>query len=95
MDDGKYCVYILTNRDNKVLYIGFTGNLKERIYQHKTGLVKGFTEKYNVNRLVYFEHFNNIDDAKRREKAMKKWRRSWKEELISKSNPSWAEVLIH
>jgi putative endonuclease len=89
-----YTVYILTNYKKTVLYIGFTGNLPERIAQHKSGQVEGFTKKYSVNSLIYFEQFNDITEAKVRERALKKWKRAWKEELINKSNPEWNEVLI-
>jgi len=67
-----YHVYILTNKNKTVLYIGFTGNLKQRIEQHKSFEIDGFTKKYNLNKLIYVEEFENIDDAKAREKAMKK-----------------------
>lgn len=89
-----YHVYILTNKSKTVLYTGFTGNLSERIAQHKAGEVKGFTKKYNVNSLIYYETFDDIESAKQREKALKKWNRAWKENLINKSNPNWDEVLI-
>lgn len=89
-----YYVYFLTNKNKTVLYTGFTGNLIERIQQHKTGEVKGFTKKYNVNTLVYYEDFKNVHEAKAREKAIKKWNRAWKDELIEQSNPNWDEVII-
>lgn len=90
----KYHIYILTNFNKTVLYIGLTGDLANRINQHKSFEVDGFTKKYKTDRLIYFEEFENIMDAKRREKAMKKWKRSWKEELINQSNPNWDEVII-
>ncbi len=89
-----YYVYFLTNKNKTVLYTGFTGNLVERTAQHKAGQVKGFTKTYNVNLLIYYEEFENVSDAKAREKAVKKWNRAWKEELINASNPDWNEVLI-
>lgn len=89
-----YYVYILTNFKKTVLYIGFTGNLEERITQHKSGQVEGFTKRYNVNSLIYFEEFDDINDAKARERALKAWKRAWKEELINASNPEWDEVVI-
>lgn len=89
-----YFVYILTNFKKNVLYIGFTGNLIERVAQHKAGQVEGFTKKYNLNSLIYFEQFDDINDAKARERALKKWKRAWKEELIGKTNPDWEEILI-
>jgi putative endonuclease len=67
----QYCVYITTNRENKVLYIGVTSNLPKRIYEHKNKLIEGFTEKYNVDKLVYFEQTENVQSALRREKQLK------------------------
>ncbi len=90
----RYYVYILSNFKKTVLYIGFTGNLQERVQQHKSGQIEGFTKRYNVNILIYYEEFLDVNEAKTREKAMKKWKRVWKEELIEKSNPDWDEVLI-
>ncbi len=92
--EKKYWVYIMTNFHRTVLYIGFTGNLIVRTAQHKSGEVPGFTKTYKVNQLVYFEVFDRVEDAKKREKALKKWNRAWKEELITKANPSWEEVVI-
>jgi putative endonuclease len=90
----KYYVYILTNFKKTVLYIGFSGNLTERLYQHKVGIIEGFTKKYKTDILVYYEEFEDVREAKAREKSMKKWNRAWKEELINKSNPGWDEILI-
>ena len=87
-----YYVYIITNKTDKVLYIGVTNNLERRIYEHKNKTVPGFTQKYNINKLLYFEHFENINDAIHREKQLKKWNRKWKEELINKDNPKWNEL---
>ncbi len=87
-----YYVYILTNKNDTVLYIGVTNNLKRRIYEHKNKVIPGFTKKYNVNKLVYFEHFKNINDAIQREKQLKKWNRSWKNDLINKTNPKWIDL---
>lgn len=91
---NKYYVYILTNFKKTVLYIGFTGDLASRIYQHKAAQVEGFSKRYNVNKLIYYEVFDDIIEAKSRERAMKKWKRAWKEELINKSNPDWDEILV-
>jgi putative endonuclease len=88
----QYCVYILTNKNNKVLYIGVTGNLKRRITEHKNKTFKGFTEKYNCDKLVYFEQTENIMSALEREKQLKKWRREKKVWLIEKNNPNWKEL---
>lgn len=89
-----YYVYILTNYKKTVLYTGFTGNLVERTTQHKCFEVEGFTKKYNVGTLIYYEEFENIEDAKARERAIKKWKRDWKEELINKVNPQWEEIVV-
>ncbi|NTV40886.1 MAG: GIY-YIG nuclease family protein [Candidatus Moranbacteria bacterium] len=88
----QYCVYITTNRENKVLYIGVTNNLPRRIYEHKNKLVKGFTEKYNVNKLVYFEQTEDVQSALRREKQLKNWHKDWKMNLINNFNPKWKEL---
>ncbi len=90
----KYHVYILTNFKKTVLYIGFSGNLQQRIAQHKAGEVEGFTKQYKTNVLIYSEEFDDVNQAKARERAMKKWKRAWKEELINKVNPDWKEIMI-
>lgn len=82
-------IYILTNSTHSVLYIGVTNNLVRRIYEHKNKLLKGFTCDYSVNRLVYYEQFNDIVAAITREKQLKNWHRPWKENLIAGSNPTW------
>ena len=87
-----YFIYIITNWNNSVMYIGVTNDLKRRIYEHKDGKIDGFTKKYNVKKLVYFEHFTNIEYAIKREKQLKKWKRSWKNELVEKKNPKWDEL---
>ena len=88
----QYCVYILTNKNNKVLYIGVTNNLSRRIYEYKNKLVKGYTEGYNVNRLVYYEQTENIESAMNREKQLKNWHKKWKEDLIREFNPRWRDL---
>ncbi len=85
-------VYIMTNRPNGVLYIGVTSNLKRRIAEHKESLIPGFTQKYNIRMLVYFEQYEDIRDAITREKQLKKWNRSWKIRLIEKMNPQWNDL---
>ena len=86
-------VYIITNKKQGVLYIGFTNNLKRRIYQHKKKVhSKTFSAKYNLDKLVYFEQFKIEEEAKLREKRMKKWNRGWKIELIEKDNPDWKDL---
>ncbi len=88
----QYCVYILTNKHNKVLYVGVTGNLPKRIYEHKNKAVKGFTKKYNIDKLVYFEQTENIESAIRREKQLKNWHRDWKINLVNSRNPQWEDL---
>ncbi len=88
----RYYVYILASKKNGTLYIGVTNNLVKRVYEHKNNLVAGFTKKYNVHKLVYYEEFNDIYEAIAREKRLKKWRRKWKIELIEKSNSMWKDL---
>ena len=83
------CVYILASGIQGTLYIGVTSDLASRIEQHETKSIKGFTAKYNVTRLVWFEQFEDMPTAIQREKTMKKWLRAWKIELIEKANPHW------
>jgi putative endonuclease len=87
-----YYIYILTNKKNGTLYIGVTNNLTRRIYEHRNGTIKGFTKKYNLNKLVYFEQLNDISFAILREKRLKKWNREWKVQLIEKINPEWKDL---
>ncbi|KAF0239152.1 MAG: putative endonuclease containing a URI [Prolixibacteraceae bacterium] len=89
MRDHNYFVYILTNKNKTVLYIGVTNDLQRRTYEHENGLLPGFTKKYNCHFLIYYEHFQNIDDAIAREKELKKWRREKKENLINEFNADW------
>lgn len=88
----QYYVYILTSINNKVLYIGVTNNIERRVFEHKNKLVKGFTNKYNVDKLVYFEHYSNINQAIKREKQLKKWKREWKIKLIIEDNADWNDL---
>ncbi len=87
-----YYVYILASQRNGTLYIGVTNNLRKRIYEHKNDLVEGFTKKYQVHELVYFEETSDIESAIKREKQLKAWKRKWKLELIEKSNPNWDDL---
>ncbi len=80
---------MVTNKNKTVLYIGVTNDLQRRVYEHENGLLPGFTKKYNCHFLIYYEHFQNIDDAIAREKEIKKWRREKKENLINDINPDW------
>ena len=92
MVDHLYSVYILASKRNGTLYIGVTANLIKRVYEHKNHLVDGFTKKYNVHNLVYYETTEDISSAIRREKQIKKWKRKWKIELIEKKNPNWRDL---
>ncbi|MFH1191312.1 MAG: GIY-YIG nuclease family protein [Candidatus Omnitrophota bacterium] len=88
----QYYVYFLTNRNNKVLYIGVTNDLKRRVYEHKNALTRSFTQKYNVNKLVYYEIYEEIEAAIFREKQIKAGSRQKKNELIVKTNPRWEDL---
>jgi len=92
MTDRTYYVYLLTNWNNKVIYVGITNDLERRIYEHKEKFVKGFTEKYNVNKLVYYEQTPDINAALNREKEIKKWRREKKNRLVVNTNPLWRDL---
>jgi len=83
---------MLASKLNGTLYIGRTSNLVQRIWQHKNKMLEGFTRKYNVNKLVYYEVHPNAESAITREKQMKKWRRSWKIRLIKEKNPDWKDL---
>ena len=85
-------IYIITNTNNKVLYIGVTNNLIRRIYEHKHKMVEGFSNTYNLNKLVYYEQYSSIQQAIEREKQLKTWHGSWKNRLINKQNPSWRDL---
>ena len=87
-----YCVYILTNKNNSVLYVGVSGDLKKRVWAHKRKIVEGFTKKYNVSTLVYFECSEDVHSALQREKQLKNWHRQWKINLISEKNPEWVDL---
>jgi len=89
---GRYYVYFITNWNNKVMYVGVTNNLERRIYEHKNKLVKGFTKKYNINKLVYFEETQDVISAIDREKEIKKWRREKKDQLVNSMNPTWRDL---
>ena len=90
--DYNYYVYIITNPDHKVLYVGVTNNLNRRIWQHKNKAIPGFSKKYNIIKLVYFEYFDQIDSAIQREKQIKGYRRQKKVILIDKMNPDWIDL---
>jgi len=90
--DKQFYVYILASKRNGTLYTGVTSNLVQRIYQHKQELVEGFTKKYEVKTLVYYEAHDNAESAIVREKRIKKWRRMWKLRLVEKMNPLWKDL---
>jgi len=85
-------VYIMTNHKRGTLYIGVTSNLAKRVYEHREGLTPGFTSKYGLKRLVWYEGFERMPGAIAAEKRMKRWRREWKIELIEKENPDWRDL---
>ena len=88
----QYYVYILASKKNGTLYIGVTGDLVKRIYEHKQKLINGFPKEHNIHGLVYYEHHNKIEEAILREKQMKKWNRKWKMRLIEEKNPDWKDL---
>jgi putative endonuclease len=92
MGARSYCVYIPASRIGGTLYIGVTNDLVRRVFEHKSKLVEGFTEKYDVVKLVYFELFDDPENAIKREKRLKKWNRAWKIRLIDDHNPNWEDL---
>jgi putative endonuclease len=89
-----YYVYLLSNWNNKVLYIGVTNDLERRIHEHRHKLIPGFTEKYNVSKLVYYEQTSDVISAISREKELKKWRREKKNGLVNGVNPEWKDLSL-
>ncbi|MEW6184780.1 MAG: GIY-YIG nuclease family protein [Thermodesulfobacteriota bacterium] len=92
--EKNYYVYLLTNWNNKVMYVGVTNDLERRMYEHKNKLIKGFSEKYNVTKLVYFEQTPDVYVSLSREKEIKKWRREKKNELVNRMNPKWEDLSL-
>ena len=92
MNTKTYFAYIMTNRRNGTLYIGVTNDIIRRVGEHRAGEAEGFTKKYGLTRLVYFERFNSIESAIRREKRLKTWLRAWKVRLIHQENPEWDDL---
>ena len=92
MDERHYYVYILAGRVGGTLYIGVTNDLVRRVFEHKSKLIESFTEKHDVVKLVYFEQFDDPENAIKREKRLKKWNRDWKIRLIEKHNPNWDDL---
>ena len=85
-------LYIMSNKKKGTIYVGVTGNLSARVWEHKNNVIEGFTKKYNLHKLVYFEQCEDIRVAIQREKQIKKWKRGWKLELIEKLNPNWKDL---
>ena len=92
MPDKNYYVYIMTNFANTTFYIGVTSNLIKRIYEHENKIIRGFTSKYNLKKLVYFEETSDVNSALTREKQLKNWHRDWKINLIKSKNPNFADL---
>jgi putative endonuclease len=92
MRERSPCVYILASKKSGTLYIGVTSDLVKRVWEHQNDLVEGFTKKYAVHRLVYYEMLEDMDSAIQREKQLKKWNRDWKIDLIEKDNPEWHDL---
>ena len=92
MEENKYYVYMVTNENNNVLYIGVTNNLVRRVWEHRQKITDGFTKKYNVNKLVYYEETGNIESAILREKQIKGWIRKKKNSLVESINPTWNDL---
>ena len=92
MREYSYYVYLMANKTNSVIYTGMTNNLERRVYEHKHKLFQGFTSKYNVNKLVYFEEFDDVTQAIYREKQIKGWVRRKKVALIESKNPDWSDL---
>ncbi len=88
----QYYVYLITNKKDGVLYVGVTNNLERRMFEHKNKLVVGFSKRYNLTKLVYFEVYPQVKDAILREKRLKKWKRDWKINLINEENPNWNDL---
>jgi putative endonuclease len=92
MKNHNYYIYILSNWNSKVIYVGVTNDLERRIFEHKNKIFEGFSKKYNIDKLVYYEHTNDVNAAIRREKEIKKWRREKKNKLIESMNPEWEDL---
>ena len=90
--EKSYYVYILASKRNGTLYIGITSNLIKRVWEHKEKIADGFTKKYDVDKLVYVEHYQDPENAIKREKRLKKYKRQWKINLIEKDNPQWKDL---
>ena len=92
MQNKRFYVYILANKKNGFLYIGMTSNPVKRVWEHKNAVIDGHTKKYSIKRLVYFEVYDDAENAAQRERTLKRWRRQWEDELIEKDNPDWNDL---
>ena len=90
--EKKYFVYIVSNWNHNVLYTGYTDDVERRTYEHRAKIREGFTKKYNCYKLLYYEEFDNAEEAKHRERQIKRYKRKWKENLITKFNPQWRDL---
>jgi putative endonuclease len=92
MTENRFFLYILANRPKGVLYVGVTNGLARRMSEHKGKVVRGFTRTYGVSRLVYFEEYASVLEARARERSLKRWHGAWKIELVEKANPEWVDL---
>ena len=92
MMEKQFYVYMLASKRNGTLYLGVTSDIVKRVWQHKNGLAEGFTKKYGIKRLVYYEIHEDAENAMKREKQLKKWRRAWKVELVEEKNSEWRDL---
>ncbi len=92
MKEHSYYVYMMTNKRNGTLYTGVSKDLVRRVYEHKHGILQGFTKRYGLKMLVWFEHHTDVSEAIKREKNIQAWKRQWKLEMIEKSNPNWNDL---
>ena len=92
MSDKKYYVYVMAKDRNSTFYVGVTSDLVARVWQHKNDVIEGFTQKYGIHKLVYYEAFDDPENAILREKRLKKWNRPWKMRLIEELNPEWRDL---
>ena len=92
MAKKQFYIYIMTNKKRGTLYVGVTSDLIKRVYEHRNGLIDGFTKKYNLDKLVYFEVCDHWEGAINREKRLKRWNRDWKIEAVEKENPNWEDL---
>lgn len=92
MTEKNFYVYMMASKKNGTIYVGVTSDLKKRVWQHKNNVVEGFTEKYDVHNLVWYEHHENAESAITKEKRMKDWHREWKIKRIVEMNPNWKDL---